>query len=212
MRQGKFDYGYNLHEGCLSVLYESFVVDAEFQFPLHRTAIENWNDQHGHDFDRHAAEAGDGHRHHDVAAAAGGGQDGDQREQCGCRGHQTWANASHTGGHGGFASVLGILDVVLAEAFVEVGRDYDAVVAGDAEQSQETDPDGDAEVDRFDLEQLSHVRAKQTEVEEPLGAVQPQHDEAARPRNQNAAEHQRCRDGGFELHVQDQEDDPECER
>ena len=33
-------------------------------------AVQNGNHQHGDDFDEHAAEGGNGHRHHDVRAAA----------------------------------------------------------------------------------------------------------------------------------------------
>ncbi len=55
-----------------SVLCKSRIFDAEFEFPFHGPAVEHRDNEHGHDFDCHAAKAGDGHRDHDVAAASGG--------------------------------------------------------------------------------------------------------------------------------------------
>jgi hypothetical protein len=57
----------------LPVCGETRVVDAEPEFPFLDGAIEHGNDQHRHDRDDHAAEAGDGHGDHDVRTAAGRG-------------------------------------------------------------------------------------------------------------------------------------------
>ena len=58
------------------------------------------------------------------------------------------------------------------------GYDY-AVVGGDSEQGEEADPDGDAEIDRMNLEQLSQARSEHGHVEEPRLCVEPDHDEPA---------------------------------
>ena len=51
---------------------------AEFSFTgfptkLLRHTEQHWHDEHGHEFDDHSAEDGDGHGDHEVGAAAGAG-------------------------------------------------------------------------------------------------------------------------------------------
>ena len=73
----------------------------------------------------------------------------------------------------------------------------DAVVGGDAEQGEEADPDRHAQVDRVDLEQVAHVGTPNTrEVQEPGLAVEPDHQEAAGPGDEDAGEDQQRRGDG----------------
>lgn len=76
-------------------------------------------------------------------------------------------------GHSSFACELYVLDSVLVKAFVEVRCEHHTVVAGNTKEREKADPNGDTQVDRFDLKQFAHVGTKQTEVQKPVGAVQP---------------------------------------
>lgn len=54
-------------------------------FPFLPPAIKDGDDEHGDDFNGHAAEAGNGHGNHNIGAAAGGGEYGEQRKDGGDR-------------------------------------------------------------------------------------------------------------------------------
>ena len=59
------------------------------------------DDEHGEEFDEHAAEDGDGHRDHKIGAATGAGKDRDEGEKRGRRCHETGADAALAGFEGG---------------------------------------------------------------------------------------------------------------
>ena len=60
---------------------------------LRQPAVEHGHDEDGHDGKEHAAEGGDGHGHHDVGAATGGGEHGQEGEYGGGAGHHGGAHA-----------------------------------------------------------------------------------------------------------------------
>ncbi len=110
-----------------------WILDAPAQFPLLHGAVERGDNKHGHDHDRHAAEAGNGHGDHDIRPAAGAGQQGDQRQDGGCGGHQAGPNPPQPRLQRRFSGFVGCCDPSPEEALIEVGCDDHAVVAGDAE-------------------------------------------------------------------------------
>ena len=59
-----------LHHSRL-LFNEQPVPDTESDLPLLDPTVEHRHDQHRHDFDGHAAETGNSHRHHDVCTATG---------------------------------------------------------------------------------------------------------------------------------------------
>lgn len=93
----------------------------------------------------------------------------------------------------------------------QIGTDNDAVIAGDPEKRQETDPDGNTQVDRMNLKQISHISTGETEIEKPILTIKPQHDESAGPGDQNSAEYNQGNGNLTKLEIQNQEDNHEGE-
>ncbi len=161
-----------------------------YSFPLLDCAVEDGDDEDADEDDEHAAEAGNGHRNHDIASASGGGEDGDEREDGGGRGHQAGAHAPLRGFNRGFADGLNGAGFSFAEYLVEIGGLDDPVVGGDSEEGEEPDPDGDAEVDGMHLKEGAHFDPEEAEVEEPRLSVHPDQNEAAAPRHEDSRENQ----------------------
>jgi hypothetical protein len=62
---------------------------------------------------------------------------------------------------------------IVVAVVIRQGRTRRSPTANNAEQRQETDPDGDAQIDRVDLKQRPHVRVKQLEIQKPRLAAHP---------------------------------------
>lgn len=121
---------------------------------------EYGGDEGGHYLNGHAAEGGDGHGNHNVRTATGGGEDGDQGEDRRGRSHHTGTDPPQSGINRGCADAGNGGRRRVSEALTEVGTHNDAVVGGDAEEREESNPDRDAEVDGVNLKEVAQVDAK----------------------------------------------------
>ena len=144
-------------------------------------AEEDGNNEHGEEFDEHSAEDGDGHGDHEVGAATGAGEDREEGEKGRRGGHEAGADAPLTSFKGGGSHFGNGSRFQFVELLAEVGGDDDAVIGGDAEKGEESDPDCDRDIDRTDIEKVSHIVTEDLEVEEARLAIEPEHEESTRP-------------------------------
>jgi hypothetical protein len=120
--------------------------DASFELPLFHQAVAARDHEQRDERDGHAADAGNGHRLHHVRSTTGMEEDRSQAEDCRDGRHQAGANALQAGLDDETPDVIDILRWLLAKEVLQVGQHHDAVVIGDADQSDEADPHGDAQV------------------------------------------------------------------
>ena len=150
--------------------------------PLLDEAVEQGHHKQGDQLDRHAAERRDCHGDHDVGAAPARREHRQQCQDGGGRRHETWPDAPCSRLDDGGPDLIDCLRLLLVQVLLEIGRDDNTVVRCNAEQRQETHPHGNTEIDRVNLEQLSHRDAEHVEVQEPWLPVHPDHQESARTR------------------------------
>ena len=114
----------------------------EFAFPI--PGEENGDGEEGDDVEDHAADDGEDHGLHEFGAAAGGPEDGDEREERGGVGHDRGAAAAEAGVEDAGVD-LGDVAGRSFELLLDVGAEENAVVEHDAEEDDEADDDGGGE-------------------------------------------------------------------
>ena len=114
----------------------------EFAFPI--PGEENGDGEEGDDVEDHAADDGEDHGLHEFGAAAGGPEDGDEREERSGVGHDRGAAAAEAGVEDAGVD-LGDVARGRLELFLDVGAEENAVVEHNAEEDDEADDDGGGE-------------------------------------------------------------------
>src|SRR5581483_2161549 len=106
----------------------------------------------GDELHGHATQAGNGHRLHHVGAAACCHEHGNQANHGSSGGHEAGPNALESCLDHHAADVGDAGRLAHVETLLQVAQDHHAVVVSDAEQGDEPDPNGNAQVDSPEVE------------------------------------------------------------
>jgi len=71
--------------------------------------------------------------------------------------------------------VVMVLYFVFLEGLFQVRAHHYAIIGGNTEQGKKADPDGNTQVDRVHLEQVSQVGSEKSDIHKPFLTIRPDH-------------------------------------